>query len=184
MTSTTVSDVLDERVTAFEASTTAERAIDAIRTSTAGSERTVYYAYVVADDGTLEGVASLRELLNADDDTAIRDVATESVVTVAVDDSIDDVGAVFGDHHFMALPVVNDDEELLGIVRANSVIEALGEGESPEALTEAVRDIEYDPGDESAYECFSCGTIITAVDNPGECPNCGDQLRNRQTPIE
>lgn len=184
MSSTTARDILDERVTAFEATTSVDNAIDAIRTSTSGSERTVYYAYVLSDEGTLEGVVSLRELLNADEDTPILDVATADIVTIPVDEPIDDVGKSFARNKFMALPVINDDEELLGIVHANSVIEALDEHDSKEVLKATVRDIEYDPGEESAYECYSCGTVITAVDNPGECPNCGDQMRNRKTPLE
>nr|WP_241430870.1 rubrerythrin-like domain-containing protein [Natronolimnohabitans innermongolicus] len=47
-----------------------------------------------------------------------------------------------------------------------------------------MRDIEYDPADESAYECFNCGTIVQATTNPGTCPNCGSDMRHRQTSIE
>nr|WP_244510288.1 rubrerythrin-like domain-containing protein [Natronobacterium texcoconense] len=47
-----------------------------------------------------------------------------------------------------------------------------------------MRDVDYDPGEESVYECFECGTLITAATNPGECPNCGGDVRHRQTAIE
>lgn len=184
MSSTTARDILDERVTAFEGTMSVDNAIESIRDSTTGSEHTVYYAFVLDSDGKLEGVVSLRELLNADDDEQVADVATDAVVFVNVSDPIDQVGKVFARNKYMALPVVNDDEELLGLIHSNSVIEALDERGSKEVLRETIRDVEYDPGEESAYECFSCGTIVTAVDNPGACPNCGDSLRNRQTPIE
>lgn len=183
MASTTARDVLDERVTAFEATMSVDDAIDSIRTSTSGSGLTVYYAYVV-DEGKLEGVVSLRELLNADETESVGAVATEEVVSVTVTDPIDRVGKIFARNEYMALPVVDEENELLGLVHSNSVIDALDERGSKEVLKETIRDVEYDPGEETAYECFSCGTIVTAVDNPGSCPNCGDQLRNRQTPIE
>lgn len=184
MSVTTARDILDERVTAFEATMSVDNAIESIRNSTTGSEHTVYYAYVLGSDGKLEGVVSLRELLNADDDDQVSEIATDDVVSVDVSDPIDQVGKVFAHNKYTALPVINDDEQLLGLVHSSSVIEALDERTSKEVLRETIRDVEYDPGEESAYECFSCGTIVTAVDNPGACPNCGDSLRNRQMPIE
>ncbi len=47
-----------------------------------------------------------------------------------------------------------------------------------------MRDIEIDPDETSPYECFECGTITVAADNPGTCPDCGGPMRNRWTPIE
>ncbi|WP_143423335.1 rubrerythrin-like domain-containing protein [Halegenticoccus soli] len=47
-----------------------------------------------------------------------------------------------------------------------------------------MRDIETTPGEESPYECFECGNIIVAENNPGRCPDCGEPMRNRQMPLE
>lgn len=47
-----------------------------------------------------------------------------------------------------------------------------------------MRDVDYEPNEKSAYECFSCGTLIVAESNPGECKDCGSDLRNRKTPLE
>ncbi|EMA37343.1 rubrerythrin-like domain-containing protein [Halobiforma nitratireducens] len=183
MDPTTVADILDEAVQSFEGTTPVDDAIDAIRTSTSEAEHTVYYAYVVDDDGALEGVVSLRELLNADADADVCSVATESVVTVSASDTAAEVAKVFAQNKFMALPVV-DDGALVGVIRAGDVIEALDETASKEVLRATLRDVEYDPGAESAYECFTCGNIVTAADNPGTCPNCGGDVRHRQTSIE
>ncbi|WP_154658564.1 rubrerythrin-like domain-containing protein [Halopiger djelfimassiliensis] len=46
-----------------------------------------------------------------------------------------------------------------------------------------MKDIEYDPAEESTYECFACGTVVQAS-TPGACPDCGADMRNRRTPIE
>ncbi|MFC4543142.1 rubrerythrin-like domain-containing protein [Halosolutus amylolyticus] len=46
-----------------------------------------------------------------------------------------------------------------------------------------MKDVTYDPEDESTYECFSCGTVVNAS-APGTCPECGADMRNRRTPIE
>ncbi|MFC6838128.1 rubrerythrin-like domain-containing protein [Halomarina ordinaria] len=47
-----------------------------------------------------------------------------------------------------------------------------------------MRDVEYDPREESAYECFDCGTIVVAESCPSACPDCGGAMRNRLTTFE
>jgi len=47
-----------------------------------------------------------------------------------------------------------------------------------------MRDIDIDSDAEKPYECFECGSIVVAEDNPVTCPDCGADVRNRQTPIE
>lgn len=47
-----------------------------------------------------------------------------------------------------------------------------------------MRDVDYDQDEETAYECFDCGTIVTAESSPGNCPDCGGPMRNRMTPLE
>lgn len=183
MASQTARDILDEGATTFESTTSVGEAIDRIRTQS-GRETTVYYAYVTDDMGRIDGVTSMRDLLNATDEQPISEVTTESVVIVEASDPIDHVAKVITKHGFTVLPVVDTDGTLLGIVRAEDVIEALDEESSKAVLKETVRDVQYDPSDESPYECFECGTIVEATDNPGECPSCGSDMRHRRTPIE
>lgn len=47
----------------------------------------------------------------------------------------------------------------------------------------SMRDVTYDPAEESTYECFGCGTEVTATASV-QCPDCGMDMRNRRTPIE
>ncbi|QZA88898.1 rubrerythrin-like domain-containing protein [Salinarchaeum sp. IM2453] len=44
-------------------------------------------------------------------------------------------------------------------------------------------DPEYDPAEESEYECLDCGNLIEETD-PSNCPECGGTLRNRSLPME
>lgn len=184
MAQRTVDEILDDRVTEFEAATPVGEAIDVIRNSAPESSNTVYYAYVTRADGTLESVVSMRELLNAAPDTPVSAVASEDVVFAEVDDPVEEVGSRFARHQFMALPVVDDSGVLQGAVRASAIIEALDEESTSEDLRRLVRDVEYDASAERTYECLACGTTVTAVDNPMECPNCGEDLRNKGTPLE
>ncbi|WP_122091297.1 rubrerythrin-like domain-containing protein [Halalkalicoccus subterraneus] len=47
-----------------------------------------------------------------------------------------------------------------------------------------MRDIDSEPNEETLYECFQCGSIISAKTSPGHCPDCNGPLRNRQMPFE
>jgi rubrerythrin len=47
-----------------------------------------------------------------------------------------------------------------------------------------MRDAEYDPNAERPYECFECGNLEVAAEDPGSCPECGGDMRNRRTPLE
>ncbi len=184
MSSVTAQDILDENPTVFDSEQSVDAAIDIIRESAADSSGTVYYGYVVDDDGILEGVVSLRELLNAHGEKPVGNVTTDRVVSVETTDSVQYVGRVFSKHQFMALPVVDEADKLVGVVRADAAIEALDEQQSKDVLIQTIRDIPYDPSKERTFECFECGTITQRVGTPGECPKCGGDMRHRGTPIE
>jgi rRNA maturation endonuclease Nob1 len=47
-----------------------------------------------------------------------------------------------------------------------------------------MKDADIDPTVEHEYECFGCGNIVVAAGDPGSCPKCGGEMRNRQTPLE
>lgn len=47
-----------------------------------------------------------------------------------------------------------------------------------------MRDVDQNTTGESPYECFACGNVVLAENNPGKCPDCAGEMRNRRTPIE
>ncbi len=174
----------DDSALTFEESTTVADAVAEIQTSSTTDEPTVYYGYVLDDRGRLEGVVSMRELLNADETSPVADVMTADVVSVSGSDTVGDVATQLADHEFPLLPVVDVNEEFLGVARAEDVLEAIGEGASTAALRRSVKDVAYDPAEAGQYECFDCGAIITAIGTPGACPECGGEVRHRRTTIE
>ncbi|WP_290817401.1 rubrerythrin-like domain-containing protein [Halovivax sp.] len=46
-----------------------------------------------------------------------------------------------------------------------------------------MRDVTYDPEDESTFECFRCGTRVSDT-SPSACPDCGSEMRSQRTPLE
>lgn len=45
-----------------------------------------------------------------------------------------------------------------------------------------MKDVQSKPEEESAYECFNCGTVVRATAST-RCPDCGAEMRNRGTPL-
>lgn len=86
---------------------------------------TVHYIYVV-NRHRLRGVIRLRDLVFASPEATIGSIA-KSALTVSPLTSLTDLDQFFFDHDLAAVPVVDDDNRLLGIVRRRAVLEALTE---------------------------------------------------------
>lgn len=46
------------------------------------------------------------------------------------------------------------------------------------------QDVSYESDEEYEYECLHCGKIATASSYPGDCPDCGEAVRNRRMSFE
>lgn len=88
---------------------------------------TIYYIYVVNQEEQLVGVISLRDLIVNEDDTLISEIMSERVMAVHVGDDQVDVAQTFRDYDFLALPVIDYDDHLLGIVTVDDIIDVIDE---------------------------------------------------------
>ena len=88
---------------------------------------TIFYLYIVDADGRLEGVVSLRSLVTASGDTPVMQLANTRVHTVQVDDDQEQVAEVIARYNLLAMPVVDADGVLKGIVTVDDVIDVLRE---------------------------------------------------------
>jgi magnesium transporter len=86
----------------------------------------VYYAYVVAYE-RLVGVVSLRDLLLHNDHEIVSDVMTTNVVHVRAADDQEDVARTISKYSLAAIPVVEEDGRLVGIVTIDDVVEVIRE---------------------------------------------------------
>lgn len=109
---------------AVSVSLTAEECIEALRVLEPEAEN-VYYVYVVDEEEHLQGVLSLRDLIVAKPRTPIRDFMRRDVVTVRVDASRQEVAAVMSKYNLLALPVVDADEHLRGIVTIDDALDVM-----------------------------------------------------------
>ncbi|MDD5748504.1 MAG: CBS domain-containing protein [Actinomycetota bacterium] len=86
---------------------------------------TIYYVYVVDSEGHLSGVVSLRDLLRVPPDTSIEDTMERDVKTVQVDDDQESVAHILSSYNLLAVPVVDEDHVLKGIVTVDDVIDVI-----------------------------------------------------------
>ena len=86
---------------------------------------TVYYVYVVDDDRRLVGVLALHRLVLVPPRTRVRDAMVGDVIRVRADADRETAARLLTDHNFLALPVVDDDDRLLGIITQDDVADVL-----------------------------------------------------------
>jgi Mg2+ transporter (mgtE) len=91
----------------------------------ADEAETIYYVYLVNTDQRLVGVITLRDLIVTDDDTKLATIMTPNVISASVHDEQADVAQKIRDYNFIALPVVDDQQKLVGIVTVDDVIEVI-----------------------------------------------------------
>jgi magnesium transporter len=103
---------------------TAEQAIAVLREEAAEAE-TIYYVYVTDENDKLMGVFSLSDLVIAQPATPITNFMHHRVVTVNVNDSQDDVAHVVSKYNLLAVPVVDDQRRLHGIVTADDALDKI-----------------------------------------------------------
>lgn len=86
---------------------------------------TIYYMYVLSSDSKLEGVITIRELLLEDDDTKVEDFMIKDIISVNVEDQEDDVARQIAKYNLIAIPVVDDNNEMKGIVTVDDAIDII-----------------------------------------------------------
>ena len=105
---------------------TVERALNHIRKLASVSE-TVYYLYVTDSARRLTGILSLRILVIGQPDQTIGDLMTRDVVSVQTGIDQEEVARLIQRYDFLAVPVVDTEERLVGIITVDDVLDILEE---------------------------------------------------------
>lgn len=86
---------------------------------------TIYTCYVTNEARVLEGIVSLRDLVLAEPDQVLADIMTTDFVCVNTHDDQEYVAMIFKKHGFIALPVVDSEKRLVGIITVDDIFDAL-----------------------------------------------------------
>ena len=108
---------------------------------------TIYYIFVVDEEGHLHGLVSARELLSAAryPDRPVGEIMERDLVTVNARDDQEEVAAKVAKYDLLAIPVVDDEHRMLGIITHDDVIDVIAE----EAVEDAHRAAAVEPLDGS-----------------------------------
>lgn len=87
----------------------------------------VFYLYVTNDDNQLRGVISLRDLVTTTPGTLLRDMMVRKVHAVHPDTDQEEVAQIVSQYNYLAVPVKDQDENLLGIVTVDDVVDVIRE---------------------------------------------------------
>ena len=118
-----------------------------------GEDReTIYVCYVTSAKRRLEGVVTVKDLLLADDETIIEDIMDANVIFARTTDDQEEVSQQFSDYDLIAIPVVDKEGCLVGIVTVDDVIDVMEQ--------EATEDIEKMAGITPSVKPYSRTAVV------------------------
>ncbi len=103
---------------------TVAQAFQTIRTTGVDKE-TIYTCYVTDSQRHLQGVVTVRELLLADEKQTVGDLMETNVISAATTDDQESVAQLFAKYDLIALPVVDSERRLVGIITVDDVVDIL-----------------------------------------------------------
>ena len=138
---------LKENLTVFEA-------LERIR-SLAKFTETIYYLYVIDAARHLTGIISLRELVVSQPNELIGDKMEREIVFVNTDTDQEEVASLIQDYDFLAMPVVDREQRLVGIVTVDDILDVVEE--------EATEDIYKMGGVQSSTDDYFESNLLTVA---------------------
>lgn len=124
---------------------TVKEAVTKLKTFTDYVE-TINYLYVIDQYRKLVGVVSYRDILMAEADEVIRNIMYERVISVSVDTDQEEVAMLIQRYDFMAIPAVNEENVLMGIITVDDIIDVVIQeaNEDIEKLSASGKSIDFD----------------------------------------
>jgi len=120
----TAGGIMSPEVVALSKEMTVEEAIERLRRAAEEAE-TIYYAYVVDREGRLLGVLTMRDLILSPPERRLEELMITDVVKVEATQDVEEVARLFDRYNFLALPVVDSEGRLLGIVTMDDVLDVM-----------------------------------------------------------
>jgi magnesium transporter len=106
---------------------TVDEAIGYLRRQTRERVESIYYAYVLDSESRLLGVVSFRQLMMSRGDTRVRGVMVTDLITVPDEMDQEAVGRLFAQYDLLAIPVVDAQGRMQGVVTADDIVDVVRE---------------------------------------------------------
>jgi len=112
---------------------TVDEAVSYLRRQARENLETIYYVYVADEQQHLLGVVSFRELFIASSAKKVREVMKTNLITVGEEVHQEDVSRLFADEDLMAIPVVDPEGRIKGIVTVDDIVDVVQEEATEDA---------------------------------------------------
>ncbi|WP_067729603.1 magnesium transporter [Oceanobacillus damuensis] len=145
----TAGSIMTTEYVAIYKDKTAKETMQLLKTEAPDAE-TIYYLFVLDELKRLVGVVSIRDLIVAEDHILIEEIMSTKVVAVSVAKNQEDVAQMFRDYDFLALPVVDFQNHLLGIITVDDILDVMEE-EASEDYTRMAAMSDTDRKDDTAF---------------------------------
>jgi magnesium transporter len=122
----TAGGIMTTEVLALEQQLTVEEALAYLRQHSEHLEM-IYYLYIIDAERHLIGIVSLRELVVAEPGTRLQDLMDRDVIKVRADMDQEEVARIIARYDLLGVPVVDNEEHLLGLVTVDDVIDVIHE---------------------------------------------------------
>jgi magnesium transporter len=119
--------LMNPRFARLRPDATVDEAIRYLRKQMNEQPRTIYYAYVLDADQRLLGVVSFRQLFTAPPHTPVREIMREEPITIPENMDQEAVSRLFAQKHMVALPVIDAEGRMKGIVTVDDVVDVVQE---------------------------------------------------------
>jgi magnesium transporter len=141
--------VMSMKFIAFHGDTSVKDAVEKIR-NIARKGAAVSYIYVIDSGGLLKGIMNMRDMLLADRNVSLKSIMREDVFSVNCMEDVQQVANALADRKYFVAPVVDNENRLLGVVKADQLI-----GDVQEAVSEDIQKMVGVGGDEKAFSPVS-----------------------------
>ncbi|KGX87709.1 magnesium transporter [Pontibacillus litoralis] len=146
----TAGSIMTTEFVVIHAKHTVKEAMLHLKKEAPGAE-TIYYIFVIDEAKHLVGVISLRDLIIAEEDWFISEVMSDRVVYVKVGEDQEEVARIMRDYDFLAIPVVDFQNHLLGIITVDDIMDVMEE-EASDDYSKLAGVSDMDRPDENAFE--------------------------------
>ena len=131
----------------LKASMTVADAFERIR-KVGTDKETIYTCYIIDSSRHLKGIVSVKDLLLSKSDTLLEDIMNENIIFAATLQNQEEVVQLFDKYDLLALPVVDNENRLVGIITVDDAIDVLQEEitedfEKMAAITPTDNDVPY-----------------------------------------
>jgi magnesium transporter len=120
----TAGSVLTTEYAALSQDITVKEAIAKLRLQ-AFNRETIYYVYIIDSERKLIGFVSLKDIIVSESSSTIKDIMHTNIISVNVNDDKEAVAKELADYDLIAIPVIDDNSKLVGIVTHDDVVDVI-----------------------------------------------------------